>query len=244
MNYNQSKKSRARETLHSYFGWDKEAGRQFQSYPRVYKQSVYKDWDVLNSNLCPTEGVSCSLSTPPGGVIRPGGQRQVRSCHTGAFLPPLLSQAFLQSWSYGREEALTHPAAICRWVLNGHLRLYWLYFRGSGNFPGREETRGAGSCFSGWDLKRSLLEKQMQKAPLSKDSRRPKGSVLKSRWEVFLNPKRQHNIQHNCVGYQLKKHLEPASCWNLDTKIPEDSCMFFTSTIYFLQRFHILSMPQ
>lgn len=178
------------------------------------------------------------------------GQRQVRSCPHGRCFTPSFHRHFCRAGCYGREEALTHPAAICRWVLNVHLRLCsgvnWLYFRGHGNFPGREETRGSGSCFSGWDLKRSLLEKQMQKAPLSKNSRRLKGSVLKSCWEVFLNPKRQHNVlmlQHNCVGYQLKKHLEAASCCNLDTKIPENSCMFFTSTIYFLLRFHILSMP-
>lgn len=33
-------------------------------------------------------------------------------------------------------------------------------------------------------------------------------------------------FQHDCVGYQLKKHLEPASCCNLDRKIPENSSMF------------------
>lgn len=107
-------------------------------------------------------------------------------------------------------------------------------------FPEREEKiNGSGSCFNGWDLKRSLLEKQMQKAPLSKSSRWPEWSLFESPWETFLNQKRQHDmliLQHNCVGYHLKKHLEPARCSNLDTEIPENSRMFFTSTIYSLQK--------
>lgn len=144
----------------------------------------------------------------------------------------------------GQGRSTGAPWCIHRWVLKGQLT--WCSgvnssdFRGSDDFPCREKPRGSGSCCCGWDLKRSLLEKQTQEAPLSKNSRRPKGSLLKSCWEVFLNQKRQHNmlmLQHNCVGYQLKKHLEPASCCNLDTKIPEEWCMFFTSTIFFLQGF-------
>lgn len=163
-----------------------------------------------NPSLAPQRELH-ALYFPHLGCSQTCGHRQVRSSHTGAF-HPLLSQAELVLW-----QDVAHPAAVCRWVLNGQLSLCSglnsSYFRGSGNFPGREETRGSGSCFSGWDLKRSLLEKQMQEAPLSKNSRRPRGSLLKSCWEAFLNQKRQHNmlmLQHNCVGYQLKKHWEPA----------------------------------
>lgn len=150
----------------------------------------------------------------------------------------------------GQGRSTGTPCCIHRWGLNGQLSLCSgvnsSNFRGSDNSPCREKTRGSGSCCCGWDLKRSLLEKQMQEAPLSKNSRRPKGSLLKSCWEVFLNQKRQHNmlmLQHNCVGYQLKKHLEPASCCNLDTKC-QRSRVWFSHPLYISFRdSDILSMP-
>lgn len=95
-----------------------------------------------------------------------------------------------------------------------------------------EKINDSGNCFNGWDLKRSLLEKQMQKAPLCKSSRCPEWSLFESPWEAFLNQNRQHDMlipQHNCMGYHLKKHLEPARCSNLDTEIPENLFMFFPS---------------
>lgn len=107
-------------------------------------------------------------------------------------------------------------------------------------FPERgEKINGSGNCFNGWDFKRSLLEEQMQKAPLSKSSRWPEGSLRESYWEAFLNQQRQQDmltLRHNRLGYSLKKHLEPARCSNLDKEIPENSCVFFTSTIYSLQK--------
>lgn len=164
----------------------------------------------------------------------------------GRSLIPSFSQAFLQNWLlqlWRTWSVLTHSPAIWRRILkwapqnlDTGIRLTVVQRQ----LPEREEKiNGGGNCFSGWDLKRALLEKQMQKAPLSKSSRWPEGSLWESCWEAFLNQQRQQDmliLWHNCVGYSLKKHLEPARCSNLDREIPEKSGMFFTSTIYSLQK--------